>query len=820
MFKQESSRFDAGSLEQTNNNEEEEENETATTIVNLDGIKENSTAERNTSSYFNNVELETTKYEIQADEAKVEGMNGSAVVAVNSTGQKRGKYLQNPEEATIINSETNEPNLSIPSTADVWALATMKNVDHTKKKAGFYYNETAERNSEKNAPVNGTSSTKLLTDWMEIMKNGEFSNQSVLGNDIPSVGQRPGGAPVAMEERMAENKNVEVAVAPPSLSTTTTSARRFDEFEMDTTTEGNNYHRATGDFEFPSGSGGRVSDNLYYEDFTTDLPDFFTTTSRPTAEAKDKGEYVNKVDQPTVMTATTEPIPGNELNTVPNEQSYDRKSTEGLNNLVAPSSPLENTSPFENYIPITTEGEEEAAVATSEVKGTENESNGNLHNSLTTTPPTVTVEVTTVPTTDDLPRVIPLVDAEMKPTTEKKEQEQNIRNKEEEREDEIVQIIVQPSTLNPTSASDITNNSIERQTETKLAESNQLPEYTIVEHTSTGSDLIAGDGGDATASHNNNNSNYLENSNSNSNNNDGGRGEGSQSSAAFPTTTSTAAAADHGEDDRQQLAHELYTRPTETAESTPVPVSNVRTKTTTSSSSSTNKNEGVANVESGGAVSHEQSKASETMTTTTTKTDVSSSPTVADQTTAPVATAIVPETMATKTTTTTLSPERIEVEQHRTNGHQVIIDGRHNLEHSANGSLELGNITGGGEQTAPTEGRDVNAIIAITVSVVAVIALVLLVGFLYVMRKRQKQLSYGQRCQPVGLDAYSLDNVSVYNSVRRKNNNLRLSKRSYGNSAFEDPVRNFVFIVFTAAAVLVVSFGHRLPVVVVHGARI
>lgn len=54
------------------------------------------------------------------------------------------------------------------------------------------------------------------------------------------------------------------------------------------------------------------------------------------------------------------------------------------------------------------------------------------------------------------------------------------------------------------------------------------------------------------------------------------------------------------------------------------------------------------------------------------------------------------------------------------------------------------------------------------------------------MRKRQKQLTYGQRCRPVGLDAYSLDNVSVYNSVRRKGA-LRQSKRAYGNAAFDDP---------------------------------
>lgn len=81
---------------------------------------------------------------------------------------------------------------------------------------------------------------------------------------------------------------------------------------------------------------------------------------------------------------------------------------------------------------------------------------------------------------------------------------------------------------------------------------------------------------------------------------------------------------------------------------------------------------------------------------------------------------------------------------------------------------------------------DVNAMIAISISVVSVITLILLVGFLVVMRKRQKQLTYGQRCRPVGLDAYSLDNISVYNSVRRKSA-MRTSKRGYGNAAFDDP---------------------------------
>lgn len=55
------------------------------------------------------------------------------------------------------------------------------------------------------------------------------------------------------------------------------------------------------------------------------------------------------------------------------------------------------------------------------------------------------------------------------------------------------------------------------------------------------------------------------------------------------------------------------------------------------------------------------------------------------------------------------------------------------------------------------------------------------------MRNRQSRFNYGQRCRPVSLDDYSVDNVSVFNSVRRKAA-IRGSKTSYGNPAFEDPV--------------------------------
>lgn len=104
-------------------------------------------------------------------------------------------------------------------------------------------------------------------------------------------------------------------------------------------------------------------------------------------------------------------------------------------------------------------------------------------------------------------------------------------------------------------------------------------------------------------------------------------------------------------------------------------------------------------------------------------------------------------------------------------------------------SEDIPNQAGIGDGLRPDteETPDVNAMIAITISVVSVVTLILLVGFLIVMRKRQKQLSYAQRCRPLGLDdAYSLDNISVYNSVRRKSA-MRTSKRAYGNAAFDDP---------------------------------
>ncbi|XP_061393678.1 tyrosine-protein phosphatase non-receptor type 7-like [Musca vetustissima] len=55
------------------------------------------------------------------------------------------------------------------------------------------------------------------------------------------------------------------------------------------------------------------------------------------------------------------------------------------------------------------------------------------------------------------------------------------------------------------------------------------------------------------------------------------------------------------------------------------------------------------------------------------------------------------------------------------------------------------------------------------------------------MRKRQKQTSYSQRCRPVSLDEYAIDNGSIGGGSIRKGSAFRSSKRTYGNLAFDDP---------------------------------
>ncbi|KAH8346586.1 hypothetical protein KR084_005664 [Drosophila pseudotakahashii] len=180
-------------------------------------------------------------------------------------------------------------------------------------------------------------------------------------------------------------------------------------------------------------------------------------------------------------------------------------------------------------------------------------------------------------------------------------------------------------------------------------------------------------------------------------------------------------------------------------------------------------------------------------TTTTTTTSTTSTTTGRPSTTTtmqPVVISLLDDSTTSSSTTTTAAPPTEEyVESSTVVGSTIrpTLETTTSTESPPTFMAPYPNELDHMQTNAQGNGTDVNVIIAITVSVIGVVALILLVAFLYLMRKRQKQMSYGQRCRPVSLDAYSLDNVSVLGSVRRKGRDVRASKRTYGNAAFDDP---------------------------------
>lgn len=156
-------------------------------------------------------------------------------------------------------------------------------------------------------------------------------------------------------------------------------------------------------------------------------------------------------------------------------------------------------------------------------------------------------------------------------------------------------------------------------------------------------------------------------------------------------------------------------------------------------------------------------------------------PTASSESVAPTSTRRSIERQMTTTTTTELSEEESVTEEDyvELNGSTIA-----NVANSSRSPLDQDAT----QETQQPEEEGSGVVVAVVTSLVVVIVVLLLIAAYLIFRKRQAQVSYGQRCRPVGLDAYSLDNVSVYNSVRRgKGNTMRMSKRSYGNSAFEDP---------------------------------
>lgn len=190
-----------------------ESNYLANLVLSATEASNNETSEKNSSLYYNNGEIETKNYDITTNELKKTNEN-----VTNESAEKRAKYLRptNQHRAAIISAEghdvvpteESDMNLNIPNTAEVWALAGMKSVEHMKSKFNQFANKTSENLSDGNG-VNTTSATKLLADWTEIMKNNEFSNSSVSSGDMEEK-TMSNKSETTPEQMMGENNVISV----------------------------------------------------------------------------------------------------------------------------------------------------------------------------------------------------------------------------------------------------------------------------------------------------------------------------------------------------------------------------------------------------------------------------------------------------------------------------------------------------------------------------------------------------------------------------------------------------------------------------------
>lgn len=165
------------------------------TEVNLAAIVENSEIVKNNSLFLNNTKIDHFTYNENTNDVHNTTENESPQPI---GGNKKGKLLEYDNQIAIEN---------IPTGSEVWALASMKDVERKSSDSGIGYNLT----SKSELKGNGTASdhvTKLLTDWSAITKSGEFNNDSVLINTVQND-------LTSKEELGSENKIITVRVTTP-----------------------------------------------------------------------------------------------------------------------------------------------------------------------------------------------------------------------------------------------------------------------------------------------------------------------------------------------------------------------------------------------------------------------------------------------------------------------------------------------------------------------------------------------------------------------------------------------------------------------------
>lgn len=614
----------------------------------LNDIHGNSTEERKQSTYLNKAEVESTNYDISASEIKDRTSN-------NNTGEKRAKFMQ----------EGSHVNLTIPDAGEVWALASMKNVVHTKNNQGQFYNVTTEH-KDPNVENNGTLVTKQLADWAEVTKNNDFTNTSYRRTNV-------------------------------SQNLSRLKAQLSDYFDVL-----KNMNK--------SNSNNTVDNNI---DNSSIIINNNTNINTNRGKVKFQSKPLITSDQDSAVLASQEnQIIAVRMTTLPPPLAVTRNHTQHTQTPI-PIHP--KISDSENKINIhqtgdassgvtevVTENESmESTTTPIEITQTVDNSQNELKTRFTNTNVTALDETTTEKTAGVTTETEGTTTFDDNSTTDQVDEATTLLTTIQPEENQYV--------YSTTDQEFPTTNKVNLETDSTTESDDDEEDHTIHEQTSI-------------------------------------------TAAKQPMTTE-----DEVLDSQSSTLQPKYTEMEKTTE--------IKQPTT--------------------EVTRTSAELLQPTTEYITQSDNEDTNRLPD-----------PDNRE-EITTSFMNPDIFKYGTVKSIEH--LLDGTTQASQSADAIPEvIDDITQPQEHESTTDSHivgfdgqslnepDTNAIIAISVSVVGVVIVATVIGVLLIMRKRQKQLTYGQRCRPVGLDAYSLDNVSVYNSVRRKGA-LRMSKRSYGNAAFDDP---------------------------------
>lgn len=683
----------------------------------LNDIHGNSTEERKQSTYVNQAELESTKYDVSANEIKNSTRANGAVPS-----EKRGKFMQ----------EGSHVNLTIPSASEVWALASMKNVEHTKNQQGKFYNLSSHE-KEPDESHNGTLVTKQLADWMSITKNNDFASNSYTANYADTANISDTSNRVDTAASSSDTANIaDTSNKVDTVASGTDAVNSRDPVKIERIRE----HLA----ETVRNLNGT---NIQQNDTTTN----FNSTFR--GRLKYQPKPIITIDQDTAsqenhiiavrVTTLPPPIVVTDNHSAP-PPAYP-KISDSQNSINFPDVDDESTASVTTDM--ATEMVTQKNDVDMEMTTTVAQSVDDSHNELktkfqienvTTAKPAAESEFETptdrtfTNTTTD--RTLQLT-TEIAPKTSS-DNVVEVMNSTEAYETITLLTTAEPSQSHTTTEKEFpTTNTVNLETEsiTEVDEDDRTtPEQTTL---TTGNLPVSTD------------NEILE----------------SQSSTLHPQyveiekttemknpTTESAHTTQSSTPQPQYVEIDESTEKKPTTESTHTSPESIEPITTEAVDKTVNK-------------------------------EVTSTPDA--------------ETDSTQELTTTII--NLNRDEYKYSTIKSRLEDATQSPHSLDAIPE---VIDNNSQPSTTDKQnpdghsldepDTNAVIAISISCVGVVVVGAVLAVLFVLRKRKKQLTYGQRCRPVGLDAYSLDNVSVYNSVRRKGM-LRMSKRSYGNAAFDDP---------------------------------